>query len=472
MLVWSVKSCRSLVRSRLVKERSFLLGCFQTIVRGSPVCSNKIAAEVFQARDMSTSKTLIPAQRVAEKPLNIWQELTDLARIHGKVNLGQGMPDFNPPHYVNDALSQAAQSADVPMQQYSRGQGNLRLTNALARMFSKLHGREINPMTEVVVTVGAYEALFDSFMAFVNPGEEVILFDPCFDCYYNQIRLAGGKPVYVTLQQKKGATTAKDWIIDRASIESKITDKTRAIVINSPHNPVGKVLSMEELEMIADICIKHDLLCISDEVYEWLVFNGAKHTRIATFPGMWERTLTISSGGKTFGVTGWKVGWIIGPENLIRSVQAVHTDVTFHVPTPIQEAVATCIERETPLLGTSESHFAQLAELTTKRMEKIASFLTDFGFVPMIPEGGYFMLADFSKVDTGVDLNEYDKSDDPVDYKFIRWLAKEKGIALVPPSAFYGADNKALAGTNVRVCLMKADSSIEKAAELLKKIKK
>ncbi|KXJ11237.1 kynurenine--oxoglutarate transaminase 3 [Exaiptasia diaphana] len=460
--------CRGGISAEKV-QKSIISSCILNTHRCAPVCFYKTKLALTQEREMSSnSSPLGPANRIANLPLNFWTQIVDLTRKYAKVNLGQGMPDYYPPDFVREALMEVAKNGETSSHQYTRGQGLPRLVNALATMFSKLHGRKIDPMNEIVVTVGAYEALYSTFMAFVNPGDEVILLDPCYDCYKDQIKLAGGKTVFFPLTAKKGATSSKDWTVDKDALEAKISDKTKAIVINTPHNPLGKVFSLDELTIIADVCKKHNLLCISDEVYEWLVFDGVKHTRIATLPGMWERTLTISSGGKTFGVTGWKVGWVIGAPELINCVQAIHTDCTFHVPTPTQEAIAACIERETPLLGTKDSTFAQNAESTEKNMRRMAAFFSELGFHPLIPEGGYFMMVDFSKVDTGVDLNEYDKSNDLLDFKFIRWLCKEKGIAVVPPSAFYSDENKSLAGTHIRVCLMKDEKTITTAENILK----
>lgn len=418
---------------------------------------------------MSSKELYKPADRIFGQDKNVWVEFTALARNYKAVNLGQGFPDIHTPHFVKEALERVAASTDVAVDQYTRSQGHPRLVTALGKLYTMLMKREIDPLSEILVTGGAYESLFCSFQGLVDPGDEVILIEPYFDCYIPQISTAGGIPKFVPLRPKENATTTKDWILDKDELESAFSEKTRAIVINTPHNPVGKVFSMEELQMIADLCKKYNVICISDEVYEWLVYGGVHHIRIATLPGMWERTITIGSAGKTFSITGWKLGWSIGPKELIKNLQTMQSQVTYTLATPTQEALAQAFEHEIPLIGTEKSYFHELSLMLEKKRDLMAKLLTDVGFKPIIPQGGYFMMADTSDID--VNFDEYDKSDDPKDYKFVRWLTKEKGICAIPPSAFYSPQHKHFGAKYIRFCFIKEDSTLESGAKKLKEWK-
>uniref|UniRef100_A0A4W6BWC3 Kynurenine aminotransferase 1 n=1 Tax=Lates calcarifer TaxID=8187 RepID=A0A4W6BWC3_LATCA len=243
------------------------------------------------------------------------------------VNLGQGFPDFSPPPFIQEAFCKAV-SGGPSMHQYTRAFGHPPLVKSL-----------IDPFEDVLVTVGAYQALFCAFQALVDEDDEVIIIEPFFDCYQPMVTMAGGKAVYVPLRPKVGGGTvlsSGDWVLSAEELASKITPRTKAIVINTPNNPLGKVYKTEELQMITDLCIKHDMLCISDEVYEWLTYDGAKHVKIASLPGMWERTITVGSAGKTFSATGWKVGWAISSGQIIKHLKAMHQSSVFDCATAAQ----------------------------------------------------------------------------------------------------------------------------------------
>ncbi|XP_052833493.1 kynurenine--oxoglutarate transaminase 3 isoform X2 [Octopus bimaculoides] len=419
---------------------------------------------------MSTKLSLAKKYYGSEK--NVWVEMSKLAVDYNVVNLGQGFPDFKPPASATDALIEAASNKNHLLHQYTRGFGQSRLVDVLSKVYSPIMGRTIDPFKEILISVGGYGALYSCINGFLNPGDEVIIIEPFFDCYEPMVRTAGGIPVFVPLRIKDSASDGKmssaQWKLDEKEFASKFTENTKLLILNTPSNPVGKVFSRSELEMIAALCIKHDVLCISDEVYEWLTYDGNKHLKIATIPGMWERTLTVGSAGKTFCATGWKTGWTIGPAELITSAMVVHQNSVYHVPTITQEAVAIAFEKELQHLNTPKSYFQSLPLEITRKRDALADVLLDLGMQPTIPEGGFFMLADISSL--GITIPE-DGTDDPKDFKFVRWLIKEKRFAAIPPSAFYSFDHKHLGEKYIRLCFMKEDETLEAAIKILKEWK-
>jgi kynurenine--oxoglutarate transaminase/cysteine-S-conjugate beta-lyase/glutamine--phenylpyruvate transaminase len=261
--------------------------------------------------------------------------------------------------------------------------------------------------------------------------------------------------------------SSADWKLDPEELASKFNSKTKAIVVNNPNNPLGKIFTRAELEMIAALCIKHDVLVFSDEVYEFMVYKPNEHIRIATLPGMWERTVTIGSAGKAFSVTGWKIGWSIGPKHLIKALCVMHQNCVYTCSTPIQEAVAVGFETELPRVGTPQCYWNELPlELLPKR-DKMAALLVDAGLTPVVPEAGYFMVADISKLSFPEDKS----STESHDYQFVKWMTKNMKLATIPVSVFYTDAHKHLASNLVRFCFMKEDSTLEKAAVILKEFK-
>ncbi|XP_030291834.1 kynurenine--oxoglutarate transaminase 1-like [Sparus aurata] len=400
---------------------------------------------------------------------NVWVEFTQLAADYKAVNLGQGFPDFSPPKFIQEAFCKAVCGGPL-MYQYTRPFGHPPLVRSLAKFFSRIVGHEIDPLEDVLVTVGAYQALFCAFQALVNEGDEVIIVEPFFDCYQPMVKMAGGKAVYVPLRPKaaSGAVLSSgDWVLSAEELASKFTPRTKAVVINTPNNPLGKVYKTEELQMIADLCIKHDVLCISDEVYEWLTYDGAKHVKIASLPGMWERTVTIGSAGKTFSATGLKVGWAISSGQVIKRLKAMHQMSVFDCATAAQEAVAQGFEREYEVFGSPESYFQQLPAMLQLKRNKLASCLESVGLQPIMPQGGYFITADISSVK--VDYNDQSSVDEPNDFRFVKWLTKEKGLAAIPVSAFYSPEHSKEFDKYIRFCFVKEDSTLDAAEDILRK---
>lgn len=272
---------------------------------------------------------------------SIWVEFVGLTNKHKALNLGQGFPNFFPPAHVIDNLTRNGDK--YLLNQYTRGPGHPPLVQALKQMYDPLLKREINAMSEVIVTVGAYGSLYAAIMASVSEGDEVIVVEPFFDCYAPMIKLAGGIPKFIQIKpptDPSKANTTANWAIDMEELDSMFTSKTKLVIINNPNNPLGKVFTLPELTAVADIIKKHDVMCISDEVYEHLIYPGVEMHRMATIDGMWDRTFTIGSAGKTFSVTGWKLGWCIAPAYLIKNMNYVWQNVCYTSPTPIQDACA------------------------------------------------------------------------------------------------------------------------------------
>ena len=372
----------------------------------------------------------------------IFAEMTGLAIEHDAINLSQGFPDFEGPPAIVDAAVAALRSGD---NQYARSRGHPSLVQAVAESRERLYGMSYDALTEVVVFSGATEAIASSMLGLLNPGDEVILFEPFYDSYPACAALAGAVPKFVTLR-------FPDFGLDLSELENAIGPRTRLIVLNSPHNPSGKVFSPDELAGIAACATRHDLIVLADEVYEHLTFDGAEHLPIASLPGMRERTLTISSTGKTFSFTGWKIGWATGPRPLIDAAQAAHQFVTYAVAPPLQVAMAHALTEFTgaDFLGNFRREY-------TERRDFLLSVLDAAGFQVAVPRGTYFVLADFT------DLFDGDDRD------FARWLTTEHGVAAIPPSAFYEVrpeEGRRL----VRFAFCKRMETLRRAAERLGRI--
>ncbi|KAH8264537.1 hypothetical protein KR038_009692 [Drosophila bunnanda] len=437
-----LRSCRRLATRSLRDQLQFQVQRHQ---QTAAICS-------------SMDKFDLPKRLQGSTP-SVWNEYIALAMQYKPLNLGQGFPDDAAPEYVTHSLADIAKDENPLLHQYTRGYGHVRLVQALSKLYSGLVSKELNPLTDILITSGAYEALYSTIMGHVDVGDEVIIIEPFFDCYEPMVKMAGGVPRFIPLKLRTtegtGPISSADWVLDDAEFEKLFNSKTKMIILNTPHNPIGKVFSRKELERIAELCRKWNVLCVSDEVYEWLVFDGAEHIRICTLPGMWDRTITLGSAGKTF--------------SLIRNLQMVHQNSVYTCPTPLQEGVARSFEIELARLGKPESYFLSLPRELKQKRDYMAKFLSDAGMRPTIPEGGYFMLADWSPLADKVDLSS--EPDKHRDYKFTKWMTKNMGLQGIPPSAFYSEPNKPLGEDFVRYCFIKKQENLDKAAELLAKWK-
>ncbi|RMD50774.1 MAG: aminotransferase class I/II-fold pyridoxal phosphate-dependent enzyme, partial [Candidatus Thermofonsia bacterium] len=350
------------------------------------------------------------AQRVRHFGTTIFAEMTALANACQAVNLGQGFPDFAAPDFVKNA-AQAAIAANI--NQYAPSNGRSRLRRAIAQKMETLYGRPTNPDTEILITHGATEAIFTTIMGLVNPGDEVILFEPYYDSYVPAIHMAGGIPKYYTLRPPH-------WEIDLDALAKLFTTKTKVLLLNTPHNPTGKVFTLAELTAVANLCQQHDVIVVADEVYEHIVFDSHQHHAIAALPGMDGRTVTISSLGKTFSATGWKVGWTVAAPHLTQVIMRVHQFVTYSGAAPLQEATAVALET-----ASQNNYYQELRSSYQQKRDHLSRLLTQAGFTVIQPHGTYFLMVDIRPLGFKNDV------------EFCQFLTKEVGVAAIPPSAFY-----------------------------------
>jgi N-succinyldiaminopimelate aminotransferase len=315
----------------------------------------------------------------------------------------------------------------------------------------RFYGQAVDPEREVVVTSGATEALFAAAMGLVDPGDEVIIFEPFYDSYVPDTTMAGGVPRYVPLRPDG---PEGQWVFDPDELKAAFNERTKLIFVNTPHNPTGKVFIEAELKYIAELCQHWDVVAVCDEVYEHIVFDERRHTRLATLPGMAERTVTISSHGKSFSFTGWKVGWAIAPPPLRQAVQQAHQFITYATASPFQEAAAVA-------LSLPDDYYQALAEVYQAQRDFLCTALEDAGLKIMKPQGTYFVIADFGEMDLkalGVDD----------DVSFCKYLTREAGVAAIPPTFFYSAEHKSLARYLARFAFCKTLPTLDEAARRLR----
>jgi N-succinyldiaminopimelate aminotransferase len=379
------------------------------------------------------------AERVLCQRSSVFEDMNALAQRHNAVNLGSGTPDAPVPEAMRAAVAQAMAEGH---NQYAPVHGVAALRTAVAAHAARFYGQAVDPESEVSITCGVTEALHAALFSFIDPGDEVVVFEPFYDCYVPTIRMAGGVPVAVTLR-------APTFHLDPDELCAAFSPRTKALILNTPHNPTGTVFSRDELSLVAELCQEFDVLAITDEVYEHIVFDGAEHVRLATLPGMRERTLTLGGAGKTFSCTGWRIGWAIGPAPLQRALRTLRQFTVFAAPTPLQYAVAVG-------LNFPDAYFHDLASGYRDRRDFLVRVLTACGLEPNKPAGGFFTMADISANGTCTGR------------EFCITLARDVGVVPVPTDTFYLHEE--LGEHLVRFAFCARCSALELAAERLARL--
>ncbi len=392
------------------------------------------------------------ADRLSPFGTTIFSEMTRLAIEHDAINLSQGFPDFDGPDFIKQAAIKAMGDGE---NQYARSFGVPALTRALSDHWSRETGFEIDDTLSVTVTSGCTEAIAATTLGILNPGDEVVVFQPYYDSYRACLSMAGAIPRFVTLHPPANSAETcveSPFSFDESELRAAFTNRTRAILLNTPHNPTGKVFSREELELIAALCLSHDAIAITDEVYEHLVYEPetSPHVRLATIDGMQDRTVTLSSLGKSFSLTGWKIGWAIAPPHLTAAVRSAHQFLTFATSTPFQHAAAVAIRQ-------GDDYIRSLVADYRRRRDLLADGLAEIGFKVFKPAGSYFILADHTSFGSADDVG------------FCRRLIEDQKVAGIPPSAFY--EDPSLGSSLVRFAFCKRDDTLRAALERMRSLR-
>ena len=384
------------------------------------------------------------SRRVQGFTESVIREMTRVVAQHGGVNLAQGMPNFPPPRAVIDAAHRAL---DGDFHQYAITWGTPGLRRAIADKYLRFYGLAIDPEQHVTVCCGSTETMLATLLAVLDPGDEVIVFEPFYENYGPGCIISGAVPIWVPLEPP-------EFSFDPERLARAVTPRTKAIIFNSPNNPSGKVFSRADLDVIADLCRRHDLLAITDEIYEHIVYDGLGHTPIATLPGMAERTITISGISKSYSVTGWRIGWSIAPPDISVGIRRAHDFITVGAPHPLQEAAVTA-------LALPDAYYVELRQAYQARRDLLFGYVERAGFVAWKPRGAYYILTDAAHFIKALGLED--------DTAFAMWLIKEAGVATVPGSSFYA--HPELGRTKIRFCFPKTDDMLTEAGERLQKLR-
>jgi aminotransferase len=383
------------------------------------------------------------SKRVQGFTESVIREMTRVSAEHGGVNLAQGFPNFPPPRVLVEAAHRAL---DGDFHQYAITWGARNLREAIAAKFERFYGLRVDPERQVTVCCGSTEAMLSTLLAVLDPGDEIVIFEPFYENYGPGAIISGAKPVFVPLEPP-------DFSFDPDRLARAFTPRTRAIVFNSPNNPTGKVFSLRELEIIAELCQRHDVIAITDEIYEHMVYDGLRHIPIATLPGMADRTITISGVSKSYSVTGWRIGYTISSPALAVGIRRAHDFVTVGAPAPLQEAAVTA-------LGLPDSYYVALREAYQARRDLLRGQLDKAGFRTFEPQGAYYILTECAHF-----LERYGLPDDTA---FAMFLIKEVGVATVPGSSFYA--HPELGRTKIRFCFPKTDDVLLDAGQRLQRL--
>ena len=384
------------------------------------------------------------SKRVQGFTESVIREMTRVNNQYGGVNLAQGMPNFAPP---KELLQAAHRAIDGDFHQYAITWGTPQLRKAIADKYLKFYGIEVDPERHVTVCCGSTETMLSTLLAVLNPGDEVIIFEPFYENYGPGCIISAAEPVFVPLEPP-------DFSFDPDRLAKAVGPRTRAIIFNSPNNPTGKVFTRQELQLIADLCLKHDLLAITDEIYEHIIFDGQTHTPIATLPGMAERTVTISGISKSYSVTGWRVGYAVASPEISLGIRRAHDFVTVGAPHPLQEAAVTA-------LTLPDSYYVWLREMYQAKRDLLLGLIEAAGFVAYKPRGAYYILTEAAHF-----LRRFRCEDAAA---FAMYLVKEVGVTTVPGSSFYA--HPELGRTKIRFCFPKTDDMLQEAGRRLQKLK-
>lgn len=380
------------------------------------------------------------SQRIEHFTESVIREMTRLAVKHGAVNLAQGFPDFAAPEVLLDAAKKALSDGH---NQYTITWGAKPFRDAIAAKYERTYGLSVDPEREVTVCCGSTEGMIASMLAVANPGDEIVIFEPYYENYGPDSLLCGARRRYVTLH-------APDWSFDPAELRAAFNARTKAIIVNTPNNPTGKVFSLAELQCIAELCQEFDTLAITDEIYEHILYDGAVHVPVMTLPGMRDRTILVNSMSKTYSVTGWRVGWVVAAPDLTDSIRKVHDFLTVGAAAPLQHAGILA-------LSFPDSYYQSLsAEYRTKR-DHLLEVLTDAGLRPYTPAGAYYV------------MTRFDGMGQKSDTEFSRHLIENIGVAAVPGSSFFEHREKGAA--LIRFCFCKKAETLDRARALLNRLK-
>ena len=376
---------------------------------------------------------------------SVIREMTRQAMLHGAVNLAQGFPDFPAPAEIKRAAQEAI-AADT--NQYTITWGAKSLRNAIARQMQEWQGIAVDPETQITVCCGSTEAMISTLLAVCNKDDEVVIFEPFYENYGPDSVLSGAKPVFVKLRPPM--TADGEWTFDESELRAAFHHQTKAIILNTPNNPTGKVFTRAELELIRDLCVEFNVLAITDEIYEHILYDGTQHISMARLEGMSERTVTINGLSKSYSVTGWRVGWAVGPPAITNAIRKVHDFLTVGAPAPLQEAGAAA-------LGLPRAYYENLANGYKARRDRLIPALTEAGFRCFRPRGAYYVMTDIS----GFGFTD--------DVEFTKYLVKEIGVAAVPGSSFY--NNPRDGAKQVRFAFCKKDATLDEAGRRLRKLR-
>ena len=376
---------------------------------------------------------------------SVIREMTRQAMQYNAINLAQGFPDFSAPEEIKRAAQQAISDNH---NQYAITWGAKSLRQAIARQMKAHQGLEVDPEREIVVCCGSTEAMIATLLAVCNKGDEVVVFEPFYENYGPDSILSGAKPRFVSLHPPQSAS--EEWTFDEQELREAFQHHTKAIILNTPNNPTGKVFSRKELELIRDLCVEYNVLAITDEIYEHILYDGAKHISIATLDGMRDRTITINGLSKSYSVTGWRVGWAVAPAEITNAIRKVHDFLTVGAPAPLQEAGAAA-------LSLSASYYRDLAEKYRTRRDHLIPALEKAGFHCYRPRGAYYVMTDISGFGFGNDV------------EFAQHLVKDVGVACVPGSSFYKHPKDG--SQQVRFAFCKRPETLDQAAERLQKLR-